>query len=83
MREFKNRRRVDVKKRITKQTVFQERTVKNMPTIVNTPLNDDGRPKRDLERVESSGKVFRGYHRFIRAILVDERGNLYLREILQ
>jgi hypothetical protein len=80
---MRERRRIQNKKRLTKQIVFQERTVKNMPTIVNTPLNDSGHPERDRAQIESSGKVFRGCHRLIKAILVDKWGNPYLREVLE
>ncbi len=77
------KREIKITKRMTKQSVFQERTVKNVPVIVNTPLDKDGHPERHLEEIELRGKVFRGYHRLIKVILVDKWGNPYLREVLE
>jgi len=77
----REKRRVNIK--ISKRIVFQERTVKSAPLIVNTPLDKNGHPERDLEEVEARGKLYKGYHRFTRVILQDSYGNLHLREVLE
>jgi len=66
---------------IYKRRIYIEKTTK-MVTIANIPLNEDGRPMFDKLRVEDERKVFKGYHTYTLAILLDRRKEIIQREIV-
>jgi hypothetical protein len=80
---MQKRSRTNIKKRVTKEPFFQERTLKDYPLITNIPLTENGRLVMERAEIEDSGKLFKRFHRRIQTVLSDERGNPYLREVLE
>jgi len=54
-----------------------------MVRISNTPLSENGVPIVSRQEVEDFGKVKKGFHRTYNVLLANDRGFLYIREIVE
>jgi len=79
----KDQRKPKVKKRVIKKQIFIRRTG-IADTIVNIPLDlKTGRPIMRKMDVQERKKLCKGQHTYWRALLEDDRGMFYLREVIE
>jgi hypothetical protein len=70
-------------KRVRKRLFFVRKRLRNVPKIINTPIDPDaGIPIEKKADVELMGNLSAGWHIHYAAILIDNRGRPYLREVI-
>ena len=70
-------------KRVKHEMLYAPRFDPDGIIISNCPLDERGHPIVDRLRVEVRGKILKGWHRIWTVILNDERGELYLRYVVE